>query len=222
MSIEILKCNIEQVESKLPANYPTPKIVAVTKFTDIDTMRELYQLGYHHFAENRPQVFLEKYNALEDIKENIHWHFVGNLQTRQVRDIINLLDYVHSLDRPSLAKEINKRANQPIKCFVQVNVSGEDSKSGLSPDELEEFIISLAQYPKVHVIGLMTMAPYEATEEALHRYFAHLRKLRDQVAAMDLSYAPCQHLSMGMSRDYPIAVEEGADFIRIGSALFKE
>ena len=104
MSIEILKRNIEQVESKLPANYPTPKIVAVTKFTDIDTMRELYQLGYHHFAENRPQVFLEKYNALEDIKENIHWHFVGNLQTRQVRDIINLLDYVHSLDRPSLAK----------------------------------------------------------------------------------------------------------------------
>ncbi|MGH2120017.1 YggS family pyridoxal phosphate-dependent enzyme, partial [Aerococcus sp. L_32] len=151
---------------------------------------------------------------------DIVWHLIGTLQTRKVKDVINEIDYFHALDRLKLAKEIDKRADKVIKCFLQVNVSGEESKHGIAPAELDAFIEAVAEFPKVEIVGLMTMAPIDATDEEIHQYFANLRQLRDQVQALGKDYAPCQHLSMGMSGDYPIAVAEGADFVRVGSAIF--
>ncbi len=122
-----------------------------------------------------------------------------------MKQIINQIDYLHSLDRESLAKEINKRAERPVACFVQVNVSGETSKSGVSPERLESFIDELAIYPNVLVVGLMTMAPIEANANELSVYFKRLKSLQEEIAAKKLSFAPCT---------------QGASFVRIGSAFF--
>lgn len=221
--VQIIQQNLATINQTIHQNQKTepPTLIAVTKQVDADTMRELFNLGVHHFGENRTHVMLEKLAQLEEIKDEVTWHFIGHLQTRQVRDIINHIDYLHSLDRPSLAKEVNKRARQPVNCFVQVNVSGEASKSGFAPEEVLEFIEFVEKYPNIYVVGLMTMAPYEATEAELHTYFAELRQLQQDIAGRSYPFAPCQWLSMGMSRDYPIAIQEGADFVRIGTAIYQ-
>lgn len=192
--------------------------VAVTKLRTLEETEVLYQQGFRHFGENRLEGLKEKqaYFTQSDIK----WHFIGTLQTRKVKDVINNIDYFHSLDRESLAKEINKRAEKVINCFVQVNVSGEESKHGLSPAELELFITLLEKYPKIKVVGLMTMAPIDADEKELHHCFSELKQLQETIASKKLAFAPCTETSMGMSRDYPIAIEEGATFVRIGSSFF--
>lgn len=196
------------------------RVIAVTKYVSVEQAAKVVSLGYKNLGENRPEGLIEKQDALQD--EDIIWHFIGSLQSRKVKKVINRIDYLHSLDRLSLAKEIEKRAEKTIPCFVQVNVSGEDSKSGVSPSELEDFIQSLSAFSKIHVIGLMTMAPIDADETAVRHYFKDLKKLQEKVAQMELESAPCTELSMGMSQDYPIAIEEGATFIRVGSAFFKE
>ena len=141
------------------------------------------------------------------------------MQTRKVRDVINHVDYFHALDRESLAKEIEKRAEDKVNCFVQVNVSGEESKHGLTSHETIEFIKGLEKYSKINVIGLMTMAPFVEDEDVLRNCFKKLRQLRDEVKELNLDYAPCEYLSMGMSNDYKIAIEEGATHVRIGTSL---
>lgn len=195
-------------------------LVAVTKTVGPEMMEALYDNGIRHFGENRPHVFLEKFQQLQHLEQAV-WHYIGNLQTRQVKDIINEIDYLHSLDRPSLAKEIQKRAESVVNCFVQVNVSGEASKSGFEPEEVIDWIESLAEYNHIRVVGLMTMAPIDATEEELHHYFGTLKQLQIKVEKMGWVHAPCTELSMGMSQDYEIAVEEGATFVRIGTAFFE-
>jgi pyridoxal phosphate enzyme (YggS family) len=132
------------------------------------------------------------------------------------------VDYIHSLDRLSLAKEINKRANKRIKCLVQVNVSGEESKHGLAPQEVINFIRTIKDYPNIEVAGLMTMAPHTDDQSILRNCFRTLKSLQIEVQQMKLEYAPCIELSMGMSNDYVIAVEEGATLVRIGTALVGE
>ena len=119
----------------------------------------------------------------------------------------------------SLAKEINKRAEKQVKCFVQVKTSNEESKHGISPEETIDFVKELAQFPKIQVVGLMTMAPYTDDEAVLRHCFRTLRNLQKQIQDLELEHAPCTELSMGMSNDFAIATEEGATFVRIGSAL---
>ncbi|MBE2941729.1 YggS family pyridoxal phosphate-dependent enzyme, partial [Anoxybacillus flavithermus] len=192
-------------------------LIAVTKFVDAETTRQVYQAGINNLAENRTDKFLQKKEALSNLAPDIKWHFIGHLQSRQVKLIINEVDYLHSLDRVSLAKEIQKRANHPVNCFLQVNISGEESKGGFEPSQVVTVIEDLAKYDKVVVIGLMTMAPIDASPVQLHEIFGELRNLQKEIASKKLSYAPCQELSMGMSRDYEIALEEGATFIRVGT-----
>ncbi|MCP3031117.1 YggS family pyridoxal phosphate-dependent enzyme [Halobacillus sp. A1] len=191
-------------------------IIGVTKYVSIDRAKETLAAGVTNLGENRKEEFLEKYEAIG--KEAI-WHFIGSLQSRKVRDVINEVDYIHSLDRKSLAKEINKRADRIVPCFVQVNISGEESKHGLAPDEVEKFIESMANYENIKVVGLMTMAPHEDQEEALRAVFRKLRALRDIIRDKQEPHAPCEWLSMGMSNDYRLAIEEGATHIRVGSSL---
>lgn len=197
------------------------KLIAVTKSVDKETMKVLHQLGVNEFAENRTDVFLEKYQEFKE-DPTIKWHFIGHLQRRKVKQVINEIDYFHALESLKLAGEIQKRATKVIPCFVEVNVSGEESKMGISPDELIAFIQALQPFDKIKIVGLMTMAPYESDETEQRAIFTKLRSLQEQVKALSYSYAPCQELSMGMSNDFSVAIQAGATSIRVGSALFKE
>ena len=214
-NFETITKEIVETCEKVGRNVEEVNLVAVTKYVGDARVKEAIEAGITDFAENRPQNYVERKGKYSDKT----WHLIGSLQTRKVRDVINEVDYFHALDRDSLAKEIEKRAEKEIKCFVQVNVSGEESKHGLTSEEAIDFIKSLEQYSKIKVVGLMTMAPFVEDEEILRNCFRKLRQLRDEVKGLNLSYAPCEFLSMGMSNDYKIAIEEGATHIRVGTAL---
>ncbi|KIX91057.1 hypothetical protein TP70_04540 [Staphylococcus microti] len=217
-----VKENLAEIEKTLMAHTPNndssslPNVIAVTKYVTIERAQEAYDAGIRHFGENRLEGFLEKKAALPD---DVTMHFIGSLQSRKVKDVINEVDYLHALDRKSLAKEINKRAEHEVKCFVQVNVSGEASKHGVSLDEVRPFIEMLEAYEHIRVVGLMTMAPYTDDTAYLKSIFEQLKHKRDEIQALNLSHAPCTELSMGMSNDYALATEEGATFVRIGTRL---
>lgn len=191
-------------------------VIGVTKYVSIDRAKEVIEADIVNLGENRAEGLLEKYEAIED---KAKWHFIGTLQSRKVKDIIDKVTAIHSLDRLSIAKQINQRSEKAIDCFIQVNVSGEESKHGLEPEEVHSFIQELQAYEKVKVVGLMTMAPHIEDKGEIRQVFQRLRRLRDEIATKKLSHAPCTGLSMGMSNDYTIAIEEGATHIRIGSEL---
>ncbi|EOH77142.1 YggS family pyridoxal phosphate-dependent enzyme [Enterococcus raffinosus] len=196
-------------------------MVAVTKSVDSKTASELVELGILDLAENRVDKLLDKKQSLSQ-HQQIKWHLIGNLQRRKVKLIINEIDYFHALDSLRLAQEIQKRAEHQIDCFIEINVSGEESKHGLNPAELHSFIQEIAGLDKIRVIGLMTMAPYEASEQEVRTIFSTLKDLQESVKKLNLQYAPCTELSMGMSQDFKTAIEEGATFVRIGTALFRK
>lgn len=206
----------ENIKNELDSIREGINLIAVTKQVGIDRTKEAIEAGIQHLGENRPEGFQKKFEALQ---HGAKWHFIGNLQSRKVKEIINDIDYLHSLDRLSLAKEIQKRADRIIDCFVQVNVSKEDSKSGILPEETLDFIKTLEQYDKINIIGLMTMAPNVEDEEVLRKVFRDLKALQLDVAEREWPHAPCTETSMGMSNDYLIAAQEGATFVRIGTAL---
>jgi pyridoxal phosphate enzyme (YggS family) len=208
--------NIENTCARIGRNPAEVQIIAVTKYVSIERAKEALQAGITHLGENRDDGFLRKYEA---IGNEATWHFIGTLQSRKVKNIIHHVDYIHSLDRLSLAKEIEKRANKVVKCFVQVNVSGEQSKHGIAPEDVLPFIEQLAQFSRIQIIGLMTMAPYTDDEATIRRCFRTLRELKEKVQSLHMAHAPCRELSMGMSNDYVIAIEEGATFIRLGTSL---
>lgn len=214
--------NLEQIEKQLKThcekgNISTlPNVIAVTKYVTIDRANDAYNAGIRHFGENRLEGFQLKKEALPD---DIVMHFIGSLQTRKVKEVINEIDYFHALDRLKLAKEINKRAEHKIKCFVQVNVSGEESKQGVALKDVNTFIETLEQYENIEVVGLMTMAPLTDDESYIKSLFQSLKNKRDEIKALNLNYAPCTELSMGMSNDFHLAAEEGASFVRIGTKL---
>lgn len=207
---------IRQSCQKSGRNREDITIVAVTKYVSTERALEAVEAGIVNLGENRDEGLLNKYSALND---KAVWHFIGSLQSRKVKNIIDKIEYIHSLDRFSLAEEIQKRADRPIKCLVQVNVSGEDSKHGIEPAKVLPFINSLKDFDKVIVAGLMTMAPFTEDDAVLRSCFRQLKELQTEIQNASLDNAPCTELSMGMSNDYQIAVEEGATMIRIGTAL---
>jgi len=192
-------------------------LIAVTKYVTIEETKMVYRLGITDLGENREQGFLKKKQAIDD--PAIHWHFIGPLQSRKVKQVINEIDTFHALDRLKIAQEIDKRRETPIDCFVQVNVSGESTKGGIAVAECLTFIEQLQPLKNIRVVGLMTMAPHTADETIIRHVFSRLRELRDEVRDKALPHAPCKFLSMGMSNDYPIAIEEGATHIRLGTVL---
>lgn len=214
--LQRIDSSIEQACENAGRSPGDVKVVAVTKYVTIERAQEAVTAGITHLGENRDTGLTEKYEA---IGNRVDWHFIGSLQTRKVKQIIDKVSYIHSLDRHSLAVEIDKRADKPVNCFVQVNVSGEESKHGISPEEVRDFIISLQELENINVVGLMTMAPHTQDEAFLRSCFRNLRMLQEEIKAIGLPHAPCTELSMGMSNDFQIAIEEGATFVRIGTAL---
>lgn len=211
-----LKERIEIACHRANRNPEEITIIGVTKYVSTERAEELLETGIVDLGENRTDELLVKH---EQIGERANWHFIGTLQSRKVRDIIGKVKMVHSLERESVAKQINNRSEEVVPCFVQVNVSGEASKHGLEPESVEDFIRSLEKYEKVKVVGLMTMAPHIEDEEEIRQVFRKLRELRDEIRDKGYAHAPCEYLSMGMSNDFEIAIEEGATHIRIGSIL---
>ncbi|MFC0524058.1 YggS family pyridoxal phosphate-dependent enzyme [Pontibacillus salicampi] len=191
-------------------------IIAVTKYVSVERAEQAIDAGISNLGENRIEGFQEKWEVLN---ERADFHFIGTLQSRKVKDVIDEVSAIHSLDRISLAKEIDKRSDKPVSCFVQVNVSEEESKHGLTKEDVPSFIKKLRAYPNVKVVGLMTMAPHIDNEDELRSVFSALRHLKEEIEQQEWEHAPCHYLSMGMSNDYEIAIEEGATHIRIGSQL---
>ena len=194
-------------------------IIAVTKYVDCETTQELAFAGIQHIGENRVDKFLEKYHALKD--ENLTWHLIGSLQRRKVKDVINYVDYFHALDSVKLAKEIDKRAQHVIKCFLQVNISKEESKHGFLVEDLELVLPELEKLENIQIVGLMTMAPFEASHEELNQIFEKTQQLQKELKKKQLNNMPFSELSMGMSCDYPEAIAHGSTYVRIGTAFFK-
>jgi len=194
-------------------------IVAATKYVGPDEIRELYEAGITNAGENRVTDFLAKKASLTDIP--VTWHFIGSLQTNKVAKVINEIDCLHSLDRLNLAEEIQKRRKDPLPCFIEVHISPEPSKSGVMPKDLFDLCEKLAKYDKIKIIGLMGMAPLTTDTEKIRSSFALLAKLREEVDRKAIPGVECRYLSMGMSDDYKIAMEEGATHLRLGRILYR-
>lgn len=215
-NLEVIQSQIAEACEKANRSPEDVKVIAVTKYVSAERAQEAIEAGVNNLGENRDEGILEK---ISHLKDKPVWHFIGTLQTRKVKNIIEHVTYIHSLDRLSLAKEIDKRAIGKVNCLIQVNASGEESKHGLKPEEVAGFIYELKDYPHILVSGLMTMAPNTKDELVIRDCFKTLKRLQEEIQGLYLDYAPCTELSMGMSNDFQIAVEEGSTMVRIGTAL---
>ena len=214
-----IKDNVIKVKESL-SKYPHVKLVAATKYMDIDQTKEIVEAGIKDLGENRTDMFLEKYEALKDYKD-INWHFFGVVQSRKIKDIVNKITCLHSLDRLSLAIELNKKLEKPLDCFIQINISEEPNKQGIPANKLKSFIKQLAGYENIRIVGLMCIAQLTFDDEVLRKSFSRMKKMQEEIESMNLPYAPCHELSMGMSNDYIKAIEEGSTCVRLGRIFLK-
>ena len=199
-------------------------IVAVTKYIGAEETEALVRAGQFDLGENRLQVAAPKLEHLAARELAVRWHYIGSLQTNKVKEVAGHFHLIHSLDRLSLAQAIQKRAEQigqVVPCLVQVNVSGEESKSGLAPDEVPDFLKTVREMDGIELRGYMTMAPNVDDPEQTRAVFRGLRELRNELLASGAAPATAVELSMGMSGHFEVAVEEGATYVRIGSILVK-
>ncbi|MFP6616006.1 MAG: YggS family pyridoxal phosphate-dependent enzyme [Candidatus Hydrogenedentota bacterium] len=217
----ILKTNLNLLQSRIDAALEranrTPgdaRLIPVTKKVDLEEVQALYDLGFRELGENRPHDAEPKINAMPD---DICWHMIGSIQRRKTKDVVQLFDRIDSVDRLELATELEKRcaeAARSMEILLQINVSGEDSKHGFTAKVLSDTLNTIQSYEHLRIAGLMTMAPAEASEDEIRGYFRELKHLADDNG---LSV-----LSMGMTNDFEIAIEEGATEIRIGTALYQQ
>ena len=216
-----IAANLQQVErriakaceraNRLPAEIT---LVAVTKGVEASVIRETFALGITNFGENRVQEAQAKIVQLSDLKPHLTWHMVGHLQSNKAKTAVELFDIIHSVDSTRLAEILNHRTQRKLPILLEVNVSGETTKSGFTSDEVVEAATELKRLPNLEIKGLMTIAPLTVNPEEVRSVFRRLRELRHQLGL--------EHLSMGMTDDFEIAIEEGATILRIGRAIFGE
>ena len=219
-NIASIKQNIKEIEEKCHREDEV-NLMAVTKTVDVDKVLEAIDAGITDIGENKPQELSRKYAIIGD---KVRYHLIGTLQTNKVKYIIDKAYMIHSLDRISLCEEIQKRAekiDKVIKCLVQVNISKEESKHGLEEEQVVDFIKQVSKdYKNIHIQGLMTMAPFVDDEKEIRKVFSKLKKLSVEISNLNLPNVEMDTLSMGMSHDYKIAIEEGATIIRVGTSIF--
>jgi len=219
-NLEELILDIEESAKKVGKTKEDIKLVGVTKTIDLDVIEEAIRLGLTDIGENRVQELTDK---MDNINEDVNFHMIGHLQSNKVKDIIGRVELIHSLDRKSLAKEINKRAKQndiSVDALIQVNISGEESKFGLNPKDVKKFIEDIEKYGNINIRGLMTIAPHTNDEKIIRETFSGLRKLSEDIEKSNYKNVSMDYLSMGMTNDYKIAIEEGANIIRVGRKIF--
>jgi pyridoxal phosphate enzyme (YggS family) len=215
----IINENIEKAKLKSGRNDDV-KLIAVTKTIDVERIKEAIALGVKDIGENKVQELQTKIPLLGD---NINYHMIGYLQTNKVKYIFDKISLIHSLDRISLAKEIDKRAkskNIIVDTLVQVNVAEEDTKSGLKVEEVIPFIEEVLKLENIKVRGLMTIAPFTDDKKLLRNIFRTMSKIKDDIISRNYERISMDFLSMGMTNDYEIAIEEGANLVRIGTGIF--
>jgi pyridoxal phosphate enzyme (YggS family) len=194
-------------------------VVAVTKTVPVERIEQAVAAGLNVLGENRVQELTAKYPRLPGVE----WHLIGHLQSNKVKYVVDKISLLHSLDSFSLAEVINKRMvslAQSMDVLVQVNIADESTKFGIKPADTELFIDKIRALPGIKIRGLMTIGPYAASEQEIRGVFRQLRLLAEKVKTIDFPEVGMKHLSMGMSNDYRIAVEEGATLIRVGSTIF--
>jgi pyridoxal phosphate enzyme (YggS family) len=219
--LQVIESRIAAACERSGRNRDDVQIIAVTKYASLARTMEVLDTGLSELGESRWQDTAPKWQVIGD---RAQWHFIGHLQTNKVKDVIGKFQLIHSLDRDSLAQELERKAAQlevVVDCLVQVNVSGEQSKYGLEPAAFESFMNRLTSMPHLRVVGLMTMAPYELEPEQTRYVFQGLRQLKEKWNAQQPE-SPLVHLSMGMSNDFEVAIEEGATMIRLGTILVGE
>ncbi|WP_279380185.1 YggS family pyridoxal phosphate-dependent enzyme [Sporosalibacterium faouarense] len=219
-NLQEIKRNIKEAANKSGRDEKDITLIAVTKTVDEDIINEALELEIQDIGENKVQEIQRKY---DNIKEGIKWHMIGHLQSNKVKYIIDKVSLIHSLDRISLAKEIQKRAKQnniTMDCLVQVNISEEESKFGLKKEKVITFIESVLKYENIKIKGLMTMAPYMEDSEKTRCVFRELKKLSQEIEERAFPGVEMKFLSMGMTNDYMVAIEEGSNMVRIGTGIF--
>ena len=210
----MVRPNIKDFLNSLPKNVT---LVAATKYVGPEDMLILLENGINNFGENRTDSFLVKYDYLKN--KDVIWHFIGHLQRNKASELINKIDYLHSLDSIKLAELIDKKRITPLKCFVEVSINLEENKNGVPYYEVKDFIKETLKFKNIELVGLMMMAIKESSEYSLENQFAKLKTLKEEIEKelkIELPY-----LSMGMSDDYKEAIKEGATHIRLGRILFK-
>lgn len=222
-----IKKNITEIEKKIAEvclrcdrNPDDVKLVAVSKTKPATMIEEAAAAGQTLFGESYVQDFADK---VDDVTAPVQWHFIGSLQSNKVKYLRNKIAMIHSVDRFSLAEEINKqwqKINQPIDILLQVNLGGEVSKAGTDEDDLEQLVRQVAALPMLRIKGLMTLPPYFDDPEDVRPFFRRLKELATMIENLAIPGVEMRELSMGMSHDFEVAIEEGATMIRIGTAIF--
>jgi len=222
-NIKNINNRIKEAAKRVGRDPDDIKLVAVTKRVEPERIKQALNLGFNRFGENYAQEFRDKSKILEDVAEDaIEWHFIGQLQKNKVKYIIGKVELIHSLDSLSVAREINKRAGTmdiKVPVLIEVDTGGEESKGGIAPAQLQGFLNELRALSSIEICGLMTMPPYFNNVEMARPYFSRLREIRDDLLP---NFPRLKELSMGMSGDFEVAIEEGATIIRVGSAIFGE
>lgn len=209
---------------KYSKNPEKVKLVAVTKYPNVGRaeLEELMENGVFDFGENRVQVLEAKRELMADVKDKINWNFIGNLQKNKVKYIIDYVCMIHSINKLSLAQEVDKRAlgcGRKLDVLIEINLSGEDSKEGYDLDEFYKELPELMKLQNINIKGLMTMAPNVTDEDKIRASFRKLREIKDELNEKYFD-GKLTELSMGMSHDYRIALEEGSTIIRVGTKLY--
>ena len=220
-NIQVIKENIKLSSEKSNRNLDDITLLGVTKTVESDAICEAINCGITDIGENKPQELSRKYDIIGD---KVRWHLIGTLQTNKVKYIIDKVYMIHSLDRESLCEEIQKRAEnigRNINCLVQVNISKEDSKHGLDKENVIDFIKNTAtNYKNIKIKGLMTMAPFTEDREQIRNVIRELKELSLEIKNLNIEGVSMDELSMGMSNDYDIAIEEGSTIVRVGTSIF--
>lgn len=219
--VRLVMGNLRRAAERAGRSPDGVRLVAATKTVSVDRIQEGIAAGLSILGENRMQEALAKMAQLKAAP--VRWHFIGQLQRRKVRSIVGLFEVIHSVDSVELAQEIDRRAGeagmaQPI--LLEVNMGGESTKAGFQPDEIERQIPMLGALPHVRIQGLMTIPPPTPEADQARPYFRGLRELAGRIAEQGVPSVAMQELSMGMSHDYEVAIEEGATLVRVGTAIF--
>lgn len=222
---ETVRANVERVEARIAAACARsgrdrpPRLLVASKYLDVEGMGSLAAAGIRLVGENRAEGLEEKWSRWHHAFE---FHFIGHLQSRKARQVLPYVSLIHSVESISLVQELDKRETEEVQVLLEVNVSGENTKYGMLPAAAETFLERAAAYPRVRFAGLMTMAPLVTDPETVRPLYRELRELRDRLAAVFAARYELSELSMGMSNDYEVAVEEGATIVRLGSALLSD
>jgi pyridoxal phosphate enzyme (YggS family) len=218
-----LKDRIHKAATDCGRDPDSVRLIAVSKTISAAIVQEAIQAGASTLGENYVQEARDKISALSGYK--VSWHFIGHLQSNKAKYAVKLFDLIHSVDSTKLAHELNKQALKSGKVqqvLIQVNISRESTKSGITADETADLIHEISQFENIKIKGLMTMPPFFNQPDRVRPYFAALRELREQIRAKDIPGVSLNELSMGMTGDFEVAIAEGATMVRVGTAIFGE